>query len=236
MSFQNNIQTDNLNSFLDKAVSALSCDSNCQKEKTSDDLKQKYLAAKTNLVTAPINIDTTFKNYMVYLEGEPAYNEYKENELKDKATKISADIQGILNQQITDEIRNNTTYDGLLINVNNIYEYYEGYLKENIELNNKLKITESDIVTNDRKTYYEDQGIESLKKYYNVLFVFYIIIIVAYIVCCFIIPSQLSIKMKIIIFVLLGIYPFISAWLFKQIIHYYHKTTELLPKNVYTNI
>lgn len=229
-------QQNSINSFIDKATSALSCDANCQNQKTLNQLKQTYLAAKTNLITAPTQVETSFKNYLVYLEGEPAYLEYKESELQAKAEQITTTIQQDINKIITDETRNVNTYDGLLINLNNIYEYYQDYLKENIELENKLKTMKSDIVTNDRKTYYEEQGIESLKKYYIVIFVIYAIVIVSFIVCCFVMPSDLSIKVKIVILVLLIIYPFISSWLLTQLINLYNKTTELLPKNVYTNI
>jgi hypothetical protein len=235
----NNVQSsqqNSINSFIDKATSALSCDSNCQNQKTLNQLKQTYLAAKTNLITAPTQVETSFKNYLVYLEGEPAYLEYKESELQAKAEQITTTIQQDINKIITDETRNVNTYDGLLINLNNIYEYYQDYLKENIELENKLKTMKSDIVTNDRKTYYEEQGIESLKKYYIVIFVIYAIVIVSFIVCCFVMPSDLSIKVKIVILVLLIIYPFISSWLLTQIIHLYNKTTELLPVNAYKNI
>ena len=235
----NNVQSsqqNSINSFIDKATSALSCDSDCQNQNTIDQLKQTYLDAKTNLVTAPSQVETSFKNYLVYLDGEPAYLEYRENELEAKAEQITSSIQEDVNKIISDETRNVNTYDGLLINLNNIYEYYERHLKENIELENKLKITTSDIVTNDRKTYYEDQGIESLRKYYIIIFIFYAVVVVSYIICCFAIQNDLSFKIKIVILVLLIVYPFISAWLLKQIMHLYHKTTELLPVNAYKNI
>ena len=231
-----NSQQNSINSFIDKATSALSCDADCQNQKTLNQLKQTYLAAKTNLITAPTQVDTSFKNYLVYLEGEPAYLEYKETELQAKAEQITTNIQQDIDKIISDETRNVNTYDGLLINLNNIYEYYERYLKENIELENKLKIMKSDIVTNDRKTYYEEQGIESLKKYYIIIFIFYIVVVVSYIVCCFVIPNDLTIGKKIGVFILLVIYPFISSWLLTQIIHLYNKISELLPKNVYTNL
>uniref|UniRef100_A0A6C0IJC9 Uncharacterized protein n=1 Tax=viral metagenome TaxID=1070528 RepID=A0A6C0IJC9_9ZZZZ len=231
-----NTGKNSINSFIDKATKALGCDSNCQRQKTIDDLKNKYLAAKTNLITAPSQVESSYKNYLVYLEGEPAYLEYRESELHAKAEQITNTIQKDVTNIINTEKRNVNTYDGLLINLNNIYEYYERYLKENIELENKLKIMTSDIVTNDRKTYYEEQGIESLKKYYIIIFIFYAIVVVSFIVCCFVVPSNLSIKVKIVILVLLIIYPFISSWLLTQIIHLYDKTAELLPKNVYKNI
>ncbi len=229
-------QQNSINSFIEKATTALSCGADCQNQKTLDQLKQNYLAAKTNLVTAPTQVETSLKNYIVYAEGEPAYLEYKETDLQDKAEQISALIEEDLNNIITNETRYVNTYDGLLINLNNIYEYYERYLKENIELENKLKTMKSDIVTNDRKTYYEEQGIESLKQYYVLIFIFYIVVIVSFIICCFAIPTDLSIKIKIFILILLIIYPFISSWLLTQIIHLYHKIIELLPKNAYKNV
>jgi hypothetical protein len=231
-----NSQQNSINSFIDKATKALGCDSNCQRQKTINELKQKYLAAKTNLITAPSQVETSYKNYLVYLEGEPAYLEYKESELHAKAEQITSTIQKDITNIINNETRNVNTYNGLLINLNNIYEYYQGYLKENIELENKLKTMKSDIVTNDRKTYYEEQGIESLKKYYIIIFIVYAIVVVSFIVCCFVMSSNLSIKIKVVILVLLIIYPFISSWLLTQMIHLYNKTTELLPKNVYKNI
>jgi hypothetical protein len=229
-------QQNSINSFIEQATSALSCGADCQNQNTINQLKQTYLDAKTNLVTAPSQVETSLKNYLVYLEGEPAYLEYKENELEAKAEQITSSIQQDISKIISDETRNVNTYDGLLINLNNIYEYYERYLKENIELQNKLKTTTSDIITNDRKTYYEDQGIESLRKYYIIIFIFYAVVVVSYIICCFAIQNDLSIKIKIVFLVLLIVYPFISAWLLKQIIHLYHKTTELLPVNAYKNI
>jgi hypothetical protein len=231
-----NSQQNSINSFIEQASTALSCGADCQNQNTINQLKQTYLAAKTNLVTAPTQVETSFKNYLVYLDGEPAYLEYKETELQAKAEQITNSIQQDITKIISDETRNVNTYDGLLINLNNIYEYYERHLKENIEFENKLKTTTSDIVTNDRKTYYEDQGIESLRKYYIIIFIFYTVVVVSYIICCFAIQNDLSIKIKIVILVLLIVYPFISAWLLTQIIHLYNKIIELLPVNTYKNI
>jgi hypothetical protein len=236
MSSQSNNNTNNINSFIEQANAALTCGSDCQNQNTIDQLKQTYLTAKNNLITAPTQVETSYKNYLVYLEGEPAYLEYKESELQDKAVQISGSVQTDLNNIILNETQNINSYDGLLINLNNVFNYYQGHLKENIELVNRIKTTTSDIITNDRKTYYEDQGIESLKSYYVVLLIIYGIIVVSYVICCFTIQTDLSIKVKIVVFVLLIIYPFISSWLLQQIIHLYYKITDLLPVNVYRTI
>ena len=46
----NNIDVNKFNQFLDNANQVLSCDSKCQEQKKKNDLKKKYLEAKTNLL------------------------------------------------------------------------------------------------------------------------------------------------------------------------------------------
>ena len=111
----NSTQQNSINSFIDKATKALGCDDNCQRQKTIHELRQTYLASKTNLITAPTQVETSFKNYLVYLEGEPAYLEYKESELQAKAEQITTTIQEDINKIINDETRNVNKYDVLLI-------------------------------------------------------------------------------------------------------------------------
>ena len=62
--------TEKLTALLEESTAALSCGPTCQKLKTSDDLKQKYLNAQTNLQTAPIQLENSKKNYYVFTEGE----------------------------------------------------------------------------------------------------------------------------------------------------------------------
>ena len=65
---------DKFNSMIDQATAAISCGPDCQNQQTSEQLKQNYLNAKTNLATAPNNVYVSRKNYIVYEEGLPAYN------------------------------------------------------------------------------------------------------------------------------------------------------------------
>ena len=84
----NKIDVNKFNDFLDNANNALSCDSKCQEKKKKDELKKKYLEAKTNLLSAPNQVETTYKNYLTYTQGDTAYNEYRENELQKKAETV----------------------------------------------------------------------------------------------------------------------------------------------------
>ena len=52
-----------------------------------------------------------------------------------------------------------------------------------IELFKQLKEETNDLLTNDRKTYYQDQGIDNLKFYYHYFLLFiYVIVVLIYVV------------------------------------------------------
>ena len=73
----------------------------------------------------------------------------------------------------------------------------------------QLKDETNDILTNDRKTYYQDQGIDNLNLYYHYFFLLiYIIVVLCYLVYNFMYTSQLSVLVRGIIFVLMILLPF----------------------------
>jgi len=232
----NQFNMDKFNSFLDKATSVISCDSECQKNKSSEELKQKYLDAQLNLITAPNQVTVATKNYITYSQGEVAYNEYNEAKLTEIAKKITTTFKSSFDTQVKDLNITIDTYDGLLINFRNVVDLYTNYIKENAELKKELNETTKDIVTNDRKTYYQDQGISNLNSYYTYILVLYIITVVVYLVSIFVFPTSLSTFKKIIILLFLIIYPFISTRLLSWFISLYMKFVSILPKNVHTDI
>ena len=81
------LNQDKINDLLNKSAEALLCGPDCQKMKITDELKQKYLDAETNIQTAPIKLEQTKKNYYVYKEGRPFYDNMLEEELKKKGRK-----------------------------------------------------------------------------------------------------------------------------------------------------
>jgi hypothetical protein len=230
-------QLNKLNSFLDKATQSILCDSKCQKNKTTEELKNKYLNLKTNLVLAKPQYDEAKKNYYTFISGEDGYNEILENELNTEADNIITNFKKSLNEDI-DKIKIELeTYNGILINFKNVEELNNQYKKENVLLLNKLKEESNDILTNDRKTYYEDQEIVSLKNYYSyILIVIYIIVVICLGVFSQIYPSQSSLKIRVFLFIFFIILPFISTFVFGKIIQMIYLLYSLLPKNVYKNI
>jgi hypothetical protein len=209
------------------------CDEECQANK----LKQEYINKQQNLLTAPQQERLAYKNYVVFTEGELAYTEEETQEFQQDADVIADEI--MLNFQETAEkiMIAIESYEALLLNYKNVVELYKKYIKENKELIKELKSDSSDIITNDRKTYYEDQGVESLNfYYYYILLTIYAIVVVCFAVFAFGYPSPMNIIVKIVIFVLLIILPFISTKILSFIIETLHTIYNMLPKSSYRNI
>jgi len=233
---QNNIDVNKLNAFLDTANQTLSCDSNCQEKKKISELKKKYLESKTNLLTAPNQVETSYKNYLTYTQGDSAYNEYLDNKLAEKADNIINIFQTNFSEAIKKASELYDTYSGLLLNFAHVVELYTNLLKENVLLELEVKNKTSDVLTNDRKTYYEDQSIESLHFYYIVLMIIYIIFLLGFAVSIFMFPSSSSKSSLVAILVFFLIYPFICMRIFKFFIEIYNKIIGVLPTNVYKDI
>ena len=234
---QNKNNLDKFNSMIDQATAAISCDSECQRQQKDEELKQAYLNAQTNLATAPNNVYVSRQNYVVFDQGQPAYDELIDSELLQQAQKLTSYYKINFTDESKNIIFNTNTYSGLLINLKNIFDLFLKYKEENIKLFKQLKDETNDVLTNDRKTYYQDQGIDNLKFYYHYFFLLiYIITILAYIIYNVMYPSQFSILLRIIFLALMILLPFISTWILGKIIGIIYAIYNLLPKNAHKEI
>lgn len=222
------------NSFLDKAQKAISCGPDCQREKTAAELKNKYNAAQSNLILAEPQYQAAKRNYYTYVSGQGGYNEMVEKELNKTADNMIIKFNEITDEEIAKIKSQIQIYDGLVLNFRNVVDLFKKYRIENNELFKELKNETNDILTNNRKTYYEDQENERLNSfYYYILLVIYIIVVICFIVFSLIYPSQTSLKSRIGLMILFIVLPFIATWIFGKIIYVIYWLFGLLPKNVY---
>ena len=153
-----------------------------------------------------------------------------------KADKIVSVLQTNFMKSLAEAVQLLSAYNGLYLNMNNVNELLVKYIKENKHLEDDITNVSSDILTNDRKTYYEDQSINRLKYFYKWMKYIYAFIIVVYLFCIFLVPSQTSMKKKIFIFILLCLYPFIILPIFRLLNLIYEKIMSYMPKNVYKTL
>jgi len=230
------LNQDKINDLLNKSAEALLCGPDCQKMKITDELKQKYLDAETNIQTAPIKLEQTKKNYYVYKEGRPFYDNMMEEELKQKAEKISELLGESFNEEVSSANTMNQYLNTALINSEYTSELLKKYASDNQELKLQLRNSRGDILTNDRKTYYETEALTQLKLWYRFWWYIYYILILVFTIALFVSPSQLTMIKKVVLFVLLIFYPYYIDYIVRWVQGIYKNIYNSLPKNVYNNL
>jgi hypothetical protein len=231
---QQNIEQ--INALLEQSMDTILCGPECQRLKLEQELEQKYIDAQMNLETAPVILEDTKKNYYVFKEGETYYNEMLEKELTQKANELTKLLKQNFNKQISNVNILNKYYESDLINSDSGRELYKHYKKENEHLEKIIKEEYGDILTNNRKTYYSVEGLLRLKLWHKFFWYIYYILYIILIISFLLVDSQLSLIKKIVISIILLVYPYIIhpivKWFYNIIIMLYNK----LPKSVYNNI
>jgi hypothetical protein len=230
------ISQDKINELLEKSSQSIMCGPSCQKLKVSEELKQRYLDAETNIQTAPIKLDQSKKNYYIYTEGRPYYDNMKEEELKKKADTISQTLAENFNNEVSSADTMNTYLNTALINSENTKELLKEYLEKNQILKLKLRERHGDILTNDRKTYYETEALEGLQLWYLLLWRIYYLLVIVFLLALVLSPSNTTILIKIFLAVFFIFFPYlfhIAVMLWVYIVNW---ISNIMPKNVYNNL
>ena len=230
------ISQDKIMALLEKSAESLMCGPTCQKLKITEELKQKYLDAQTNLQTAPIKLDQTKKNYYVYSEGTPYYNNMLEEELKQKSEKISELLGENFNDELSSALTMNSYLNTALINSSYTTELLKGYTEKNLELQLLLRNRHGDILTNDRKTYYETDALNSLQSWYNLWWYLYYMLVLVLIIALIMSPNDLSLIKKIVLGIVLIGYPYFIDYIVRWIKGLFMSIYSNLPKNVYNDL
>ena len=230
------ISQDKINQLLELSSQELICGPDCQQKKISTELKQKYLDAQTNLQTAPINLENTKKNYYVYTEGGPFYDNMLETELQQKADTISTLLSENFNSEVSDANVMNVYLNTALINSKYTTELLENYLEKNKQLKLQLKERYGDILTNDRKTYYETDALNTLTFWYKLFWYIYYVLVIMLILAFIFSPNNFSRTTKIIIGALVIFYTYYIDYIVRWVYGLWKLLISRLPKNVYNNL
>jgi len=228
--------TAQINALMAVSAKALACGPDCQKMKKTQELEQIYINAQTNMATAPSQLESARKNYYTITKGEPAYDAMLEEDLKKKADIIGKEISKNFLEEVKKTITLNIFYNTDLINSKNTTELYEDYTTENKQFETIIKNKRGDILTQDRKTYYETQEYDSLGWWYNFLLSIYYILVFAFFLASILTPSKLKTIEKLGLLLCFIFYPYIMNYIFTFIIGIINKINSLLPKNVYTEL
>jgi hypothetical protein len=155
---------------------------------------------------------------------------------------------GVVNNNInniktafTDEITNankmNSYYSTLKFGqTDSLNKLKEIYSKNQDELEKNSKQFTQDILTNNRKTYYEREALYSLQNWS--VFFWYLYYIVVAIFCLGVIftPSSIPKYVSIFVVILMIFYPYIIEPIINKVKEYFNVFYRVYPKNVYNNL
>lgn len=235
--------TNQINALLEQTTESLSCGPTCQKLKKTKDLEQKYLDARTHLQTAPDEYQAARKDYYIYAKGEPAYNHLIETELEKKADLIGKHILKKFMEEVNRAKSLNILYNSDLVNSNNTIELYKTYFGKNIETEKQILLSKGDVLTNDRKTYYETQELESLQAWQSMFMFVYTALTIVVLVFLYI-PilknEEMGLLNKIITIPIMAIpfiiYPMVISSIVAFFVGMIQKIKSFLPKNAYNDL
>ena len=229
-------QVNQVNQLIQKANEAITCGPACQEQTKIEDLQKKYLNAQANVATAPQQLENAEKEYYTTSKGAAYYSDFLRNKLQGKADILGNTLKSNFQKNIQLTTDFSQTYDSLSSNYQHILELFNGYVKSNESLKGELNGVQKDIVTNDRKTYYEYEHFTSMKNWYYLFKWIYIILVFVFILGMFLVRNSYSLKYKIFLLVIFILYPFVIDFIVLYLIQLSLRLYSLLPTNIYTNL
>jgi len=229
-------QATQISQIIQVANQAITCGPECQAQKNIDDLQQKYLSAQANVATAPQQLEKAEKDYFTASKGSAYYSDFLKNQLQGKADIVGNTLKTNFDKNCQLTTNFSQTYDSLSTNYKHILELLNGYVKSNESLKGEINSVQKDIVTNDRKTYYEYEHFNSMKNWYYLFKWIYILLVFVFILGIFFVNNTYSFSYKIFLLVLFMLYPFVIDFLVVYFIQLCHQIYSLLPTNIYTKL
>ena len=222
---------DKVNALLQQATETIGCDTDCQNANKKKELEKIFLDAKNDVVNAPLKLKNAAKNYYEFSSGDAGYNEYLDKELTAAAISESDVFVKKFNTNAADVERSIDMLDGLSVNRQNIVDLLQTFTDKNAKLSEEISDTENDTLMDERKMFYEEEGISGLGFYYNVLRFFYYAVLIIFVVLNFTNTSVYSFQQRVVVFVLIAIYPYFASKLLNWFLILVEAIKNILPKN-----
>jgi hypothetical protein len=224
----------NANELIVKQTAHLACDAQCEYEKKLAKLRDVYDIKEDNLQTAPMKMEVARKNYLEFKYGKDDYVAKASGALKKEADKVIAEMTQLWKQEedmITELIADYTSMRSTHADM----EHYRDRISASVgRLDKNFAAKQNDTVTNDRKAFYQSQGVDNLRYWFYFLRWAYAAIVITYIVGVFSLPTTTSSKMKYGMLTMLLVFPFVVAVIAVASFAMIRTIVSKLPYNAFT--
>tara|TARA_B110000285_G_scaffold223539_1_gene279176 strand:+ start:942 stop:1865 length:924 start_codon:yes stop_codon:yes gene_type:complete len=224
----------NANGLIVAQTEYLACDAQCEYEKKLAKLRDVYDIKEDNLQTAPMKMEVARKNYLEFKYGKDDYVTKASVALKKEADKVIAEITEIWNQE-EDMIKVLIADYNSMLSTHGDMERYRDRISASVgRLDKNFAAKQNDTVTNDRKAFYQSQGVDNLRYWFYFLRWAYAAIVITYIVGVFSLPTTTSSKMKYAMLAILLLFPFVVAVIAVASFAMIRTILSKLPYNAFT--
>jgi hypothetical protein len=170
-----------INDLIEMASQYVDCNEECQKNKTSQELYQKYADTQNAVKNASTNLEKYKKKYYIYTYGDEYYDNLRKKELSENASTIINELSTEFKAQIDNAYAMNKLFVATVDtsgNCINQYPIFQEYI------NNQLYSKMTQIGIDNREVYYTDMSIDRLKLWGKfLLFVYYFCVLMFMILC-----------------------------------------------------
>ena len=193
------------------------------------EIRKRYLEKVEYEQIDESELSLASKNYYSIQEG------FTGTELNDTATKICDELTAIFNESIQEITEHNNTYKNIFLNGKNTVELYLNVVKDYDSLSESVSKDSNTILVNERKTYYEEQGINNLfwwKSFWNRI---YLVLFLSFIIICFLFSKMSWIQIGSLV-VLFGIFPYAIPYLIsggRWMREQWNQNVGIVYKNMY---
>ena len=225
-----------LTGFIEQAGKMLTCGPECQETKEANNALKKYQEAQLALFNGPLELEDTSKTYYTVTQGEEAAEKFSEERMKDLANQIGNTYLEVFDDIVETSKSLSNLYEANLINFSNSKTLSSTVEKQNQDQTTLLTETQSLASTSDRKTFYENQELETLRYWYRIYYYIYILIVLTFLLSMFIVKSEVPFKRQVYILIFLILWFFFGDKAIKFTVNFIKDIFGLIPENVYLTL
>lgn len=197
-----------------------------------------YNQAKDNLIHGPDRLGKATYNLLDFTQGEAGYNSYLQTYLNQRVGEMEHIVTAKFLKEMLDLTYLIAVYESTYQASRNTVDLYYQYIGDNAKLENKINQDHASISRNNRKSFYEDDKLITMKQWYSrftwiyYFFLFFYVIAIAFF-------SETSFKMKVVFIGFFVTLPFfivtVYVPMFLGLLNMMYNINEYyIPKNVYT--
>lgn len=208
----------------------------CQRAEKEQQLRQAYEAAEVTALSAPAQLEESRRKYLRYKEGPARYDAMREDELKKEASATASKLKSALESEwkVADTFA--AYYHAALTQLQHSADLARKYGREVEALRVRKQKQVSEILTNDRKTYYEQEATDTLHKWYQLWWWLYYGVLVALTLRLFWSDGGGSLLAKAVKVGIMVVYPWFIHPVVVCVAAWVQWLVSFWPKNVYNSL